>query len=107
MYFRGMGLSNQAVEEILHLKIRPLSTVAQPNVSRRVTDICNKEQKEGYPALRHSSGKWDRSKLDNFLLRTASGLSDDEQRHLTQIGGAEQEIIDRVCTQYSSWLLRS
>ena len=107
MYFRGMDLSNPAVQEILHLKIYPLSSVAQSNVSTRVTEICMKEQKEGYPALRRSLGEWNRSALNDFLRRTASGLSDLEQRRLTQIGDAEQEIIDRVCTKYSSWLLRS
>ncbi len=107
MHFRGMDLSNLAVQEILHLKIHHLSTVAQQNVSRRVADICNEEKEEGFPALRHSSGEWNRSALNDFLRKTASGLSDDEQRHLTHIGGAEQEIIDRVCTRYSSWLLRS
>ena len=103
LYFRGMGLSNSAVEEILRLKIHPLSSVAQGSVSLRVTEICVKEQKEGYPALRRSSGEWNRSALNDFLKRTASGLSDDEQRKLTQIDDAEQEIIDRVRTKYSSW----
>ena len=107
IYFRGMGLSPSAVQEILRLKIYPLSSVAQTNVSSRVTEICMKEQKEGYPALRRSSGEWNGSALNDFLRRTASGLTDDEQRYLTQIGDAEQEIIDKVCTKYSSWPLRN
>ena len=107
MYFRGIGLSNSAVQEILRLKIKPLSSVARGSLSQRVTEICMKEQKDGYPALRRSSGEWNRSALNDFLKRTARGLSDDAQRKLTLIDDAEQEIIDRVRTKYSSWLLRS
>ena len=45
--------------------------------------------------------------LDDFLKRTASDLSEEAKAYLTHIGDAEQEIIDRVRTEYSSWLKRS
>lgn len=98
IYFGSLDLSASAILEILRLKIKSLSSVAQCNINQRIREICLKEQKESHLALRRSTGEWNRSVLDDFLRRTASGLSDDEQRGLTHIGAAEQDIIDRVCT---------
>ncbi len=106
-YFRSMGLTYSAVQEILHLKLQPLTHVAENNLDNRVSELCHKEQQKGYPALRHSSGEWNSAALNDFLGRKAMGLSDHEQWHLIHIGEAEQAIIDRVCTKYSSWLLHS
>lgn len=77
------------------------------NLAKSVAEVCTKEQQDGYPAMRRSTGEWNRPALDDFLKRTASGLSEGAQSYLTHIGDAEQEIIDRVCTKYSSSLLRS
>ena len=72
------------------------------NLSLRVTEVCTKEQHDDYPAMRRSTGEWNEPMLDDFLKRTASGLSEEAQSYLTHIGDAEQEIIDRVCTEYRS-----
>ena len=95
-YYRGMGLPLLAIQEILRVKLH-LHTPSTSNLSVRVTEVCTKEQQDGYPALRRSSGEWNRPALDDFLKRIASGLSEDAQSYLTHIGDAEQEIIDRVC----------
>ena len=97
-YYRGMGLPLLAIQEILRLKLHP-HTPSTSNLSVRVTEVCTKEQQDGYPALRRSSGEWNRPALDDFLKRTASGLSEGAQSYLTHIGDAEQGIIDRVCMQ--------
>lgn len=106
IYFGSMDLSASAIQEILRLKIYPLSSVAQHNIGSRISQICIKEQKEHHLSLKRSTGEWKRSAVDDFLRETARDLSDDEQRSLTQIGDEEQEIIDRVCTKYRSWLMR-
>ena len=106
IYFRSLGLTYPSVQEILHLKFQHLTCTAQSKLEERVTDIGSQEQQKGNP-LRHSSGKWNESALDDFLMRKARDLSDYEQWHLTHIGEAEQKIFDRVCTKYNSWLLRS
>ena len=105
-YYRGMGLPFLAIEEILRLKLQT-HTPLMSKLSVRVTEVCTKEQQDGYPALRRSSGEWNRPALNDFLKRTASGLSESAQSYLTHIGDAEQEIIDRVCTGYTSWPVRS
>ena len=107
IYFGSHDLSASAIQEILRLKIDPLSSVAQHNIGNRIASICVKDREEGHPAMRRSSGGWDISAVEDFLGRTANDLTDDEQRSLRHIGDAEQEIIDRVRTKYSLSLLRS
>ena len=105
MHFLGvMELSTSAVSEIFFLKLNPLSRKAQGTVSDTVREICLREQKEYHSTLRSSLGAWNKPALKAFLERTAKGLSDDERWSLIQIGDAEQGIINRVCTRYSSWL---
>ena len=105
-YFRGMDLPYPAIQDILRLKLQPHFTLLS-KLSQKVADICAKERRHGYPPMRRSTGEWDRPVLDDFLKRTASDLSEEAKAYLTHIGDAEQEIIDRVRTEYSSWLKRS
>ena len=105
IHFGSMDLSASAVHEILRLKIQTLSDVAEGNYKYHVSSICKQVRKGGYPALRRSSGEWNRSAVDDFLDRIARDLIDEERRSLTQIGDAEQQIIKDVCTKYSPWLL--
>ena len=105
-YFRGMDLPYPAIQEILRLKLQPHVPVIS-RLSKSVAEISAKEQKDGYPSMRRSTGEWIRPLLDDFLERTASGLTEEAKSYLSHIGDAEQEIIDRVCTEYISWLQRS
>ena len=102
-----MKLPVPAVEEIFRLKIKPFSPPTLKFVSDSVTQICLDAEINGHPPLRDSKRNWHESALKDFLEETASGLKADKRLYLTQIDDAEQEKIDRVCTRYSSWLLRS
>ena len=102
-----MKLPVPAVEEIFRLKIKPFSPLTLKFVSDSVTQICLDEEIKGNPPLRDSKRNWHESALKDFLEETASGLKADEQLYLRQIDDDEKEKINRVCTRYSSWLLRS
>ena len=107
IYFGSKDLSATAIREILRLKIDPLSSVAQNNISQRIVTICMKDREKGDPTMRRSSGEWNIDAVEDVLRRTASDLTNDEQRSLRHIGDAEQEIIDSVRTKCSLSLLHS
>ena len=105
-----MELPVPAVEEIFRLKFKPFSPLPANFVSDSVKQICLDAEIEGHPSLRDSKRHckhWHKSALKDFLEETASGLKPGEQLYLTQIDDDEKEKIDRVCTRYNSWLLRS